>query len=164
MLSELAIVLQDGELIADTMKTSTLLAYPSAVRKEVEAITCSARTRERILELPEDYDSIIGTGGVHPSGSEAQRVVLARTSLSSALVFFLDKVTVQANPHSEWRTQEVLEVLPRRRTTIVVAHRLSTIADADQILVPDSGRIVERGAHAEFFTLDNIHTALWKAQ
>ncbi|QWW19275.1 ABC transporter ATP-binding protein [Schaalia sp. 19OD2882] len=164
LLSRLTIVLQDGGLLTDTVEANIRLGRPLATREQVEAAAHRARIDGRIRELPDGYDSVIGTGGVHFSGGEAQRIALARAFLTGSEVLLLDEATAQADPHSERQIQEALGTLAAGRTTIVIAHRLATIVDADQILVLDSGRIVESGTHAELLTRGGTYAAMWEAQ
>ncbi|MDC4232166.1 ABC transporter ATP-binding protein/permease [Actinomyces sp. B33] len=164
LLSRMAIVLQDGGLIADTVEENIRLGHPGASRAQVEEAARAARIHDRILELPDGYDSVVGSPGVHFSGGEAQRIALARAFIGDPDVLLLDEATAQADPHSERRIQEALGALARGRTTIVIAHRLSTIVDADQILVLDEGRLVESGTHRELVELGGTYAAMWEAQ
>ena len=164
LLSQLAIVLQDGGLLSDSVTENIRLGRPDATEEEIVEAAKSALIHERILELPRGYDSVIGTEGAHFSGGEAQRLALARAFLSDSRILLLDEATAQADPHSERRIQEALGALARNRTTIVIAHRLATVVDADQILVLDQGRLVDSGTHTELLARKGVYADMWKAQ
>lgn len=164
LLSQLAIVLQDGGLLSDSVAENIRLGRPDATEEEIVEAAKSALIHERILELPRGYDSVIGTEGAHFSGGEAQRLALARAFLSDSRILLLDEATAQADPHSERRIQEALGALARNRTTIVIAHRLATVVDADQILVLDQGRLVDSGTHTELLARKGVYADMWKAQ
>lgn len=164
LLSRLAVVLQEGGLLSATVEENIRLGRPQAHRSDVEEAAKRARIHERIMALPDGYDSVVGTDGTHFSGGEAQRIALARAFLGDAPVLLLDEATAQADPHSERRIQEALGALSRGRTTIVIAHRLATIVDADQILVLSGGRIVERGRHEELLARAGMYAKMWEAQ
>lgn len=164
LLSRLAIVLQDGGLLADTVVENIRLGRPDASREEIEAAAASARIHERILELPDGYDTVIGSAGAKLSGGEAQRIALARAFLADSQVMLLDEATAQADPHSERRIQEALGALAEGRTTVVIAHRLATIVDADMIVVLDGGRVAETGTHSDLLARGGVYAAMWEAQ
>ena len=164
LLSTVGIVLQEGGIINDTVRANICLSKPSASQAEVERAAQAALIHDRILELPQGYDTVLGNEGAHLSGGEAQRVALARVFLADSPVILLDEATAQADPHSERHIQEALANLSRGRTVVVIAHRLATVQDVDQILVLDGGRLVEAGTHAQLVQAGGTYQQMWEAQ
>ncbi|MFF7293557.1 ABC transporter ATP-binding protein [Microbacterium sp. NPDC008134] len=155
-------VLQDVQLIAGTVRENLRLAKADADDTALEAVCRAAQIHDRILELPRGYDSEIGVDARF-SGGEAQRLSIARALLADAPVLVLDEATAFADPESEAAIQDALAVLVADRTVLVIAHRLHTIVDVDQIVVLDQGRIVERGTPAELRAGDGLFSRLWAA-
>lgn len=155
-------VLQDVQLIAGSVRENLLLARPDAGDDDLERVCRAAQIHERLLELPRGYDSEIGVDA-RLSGGEAQRLSIARALLADAPVLVLDEATAFADPESEAAIQDALAVLVADRTVLVIAHRLHTIVDVDQIVVLDEGHVVERGTPAELRSSDGLFSRLWAA-
>lgn len=155
-------VLQDVQLIAGTVRENLLLARADADDAAVEAACRAAQIHDRILELPRGYDSEIG-GDARLSGGEAQRLSIARAILADAPILVLDEATAFADPESEAAIQDALAVLVADRTVLVIAHRLHTIADVDDVIVLDGGRVVEQGPPAELRDSGGLFSRLWEA-
>lgn len=164
LLSRVAIVLQDVALSNDSVHDNIALARPGATREQVEVAAKAACIHDRIMAMPHGYDTVLGGEGGFLSGGERQRVTLARAYLQDAPILILDEATAQADPRSERNIHEALSGLAVGRTVIIVAHRLSTICDADQILVMDGGEIVERGTHERLLAMNGRYSAMWQAQ
>lgn len=162
--SRVAIVLQDVALSHDSVHDNIALGRPGAAREQVEAAARAACIHERIMRLPRGYDTVLGEEGGFLSGGERQRVTLARAYLQDAPVLVLDEATAQADPASERDIHAALSRLAAGRTVIVIAHRLSTVRDADQILVVDDGAIVERGRHEDLLAAGGRYAAMWRSQ
>ena len=141
-------VTQETYLFHDTVRANLLYAKPEATQEELEAAARAAAIHDRVMDLPQGYDTIVGERGYKLSGGEKQRIAIARVLLKDPRILILDEATSALDTVSERLIQRALEQLERGRTTIAIAHRLSTILRADQILVYDRGRIVERGTHA----------------
>ncbi|CAO5171176.1 ATP-binding cassette, subfamily B, bacterial IrtA/YbtP [Frankia sp. AiPs1] len=156
-------LLQDSVLLARSIRDNIALAVPAASDEAVHAAARAAAIDERIRALPRGYDSVVGEDA-HLSGGEAQRVAIARTLLADTPVILLDEATAFADPDSEAAIQDALAELAVGRTLLVIAHRLYTITDADQILVLDEGRLVERGRHLDLLAAGGRYAALWAAQ
>jgi subfamily B ATP-binding cassette protein MsbA len=162
---QIALVSQDITLFNDTIANN--IAYGAlAERSEEEVIRAadSAHALEFIRELPEGFDTIIGDKGVLLSGGQRQRIAIARALLKNAPILILDEATSALDTESERNIQEALEDLMKNRTTLVIAHRLSTVEDADKILVLRDGRVVESGTHQELLAADGNYSALYKVQ
>ncbi|APU21415.1 ABC transporter ATP-binding protein [Actinoalloteichus sp. GBA129-24] len=156
-------VFQDVALLRMSVLENIRLGRPEATEDEVRAAAEAARIHERILAAPRGYDSVIGTE-LRLSGGEAQRLSIARALLADTPLLILDEATALADPHAEAQIQDALSALAARRTLLVIAHRLATITQADQILVLDGGRVVERGSHEELLSTRGRYARMWQAQ
>ncbi|WP_082376119.1 ABC transporter ATP-binding protein [Nocardiopsis sp. NRRL B-16309] len=157
-------VFQDTHLLRDTVRANIALGRPNADQEEIEAAARAARVHDLALALPRGYDTVIGEDA-ELSGGEAQRVCVARALLADPDVLVLDEATSYADPETDADLQDALSALARGRTLMVIAHRLGTVVDADQILVVDEGRIVQRGRHGELLAdTDGVYARLWASQ
>jgi ATP-binding cassette subfamily B protein len=158
--SAVGVVSQETYLFHASVRENLRFARPDATDEEIEAAARAARIHDLIAGLPEGYDTKVGERGYRFSGGEKQRIAIARTILRNPPILVLDEATSSLDTRTERAVQEALDTLAEGRTTITIAHRLSTIRDADQIVVLDSGRVVERGAHDELLELGGRYAAL----
>lgn len=163
LMDTVSFVFQDTFLFFDTLYENIRVGKPGASREEVYAAARAAQCHDFIERLPQGYDTLIGEGGVYLSGGEVQRVSVARAILKGAPVLVLDEATAFADPENEYKMQMALKELVKEKTVIVIAHRLSSIREADQILVLQEGRIAERGVHAELLDKGGVYRRMWNA-
>ncbi|WP_168075838.1 ABC transporter ATP-binding protein [Caulobacter sp. SSI4214] len=156
----IAVVPQDPALFHRSLLENIAYGKPDATREEVEAAARKARAHDFILKLPQGYDTLVGERGVKLSGGERQRVAIARAFLADAPILVLDEATSSLDVETEGQVQAAAEALMEGRTTIVIAHRLSTVRGADRILVFQKGRVVEEGRHAELKAKGGVYARL----
>lgn len=160
----IGIVPQDTVLFNDTIYYNIAYGHPSATEEEIYAAAKSAYIHDFIETLPQKYQTVVGERGLKLSGGEKQRVAIARTILKNPPILIFDEATSALDSQSEKSIQAELKRIAINRTTLTIAHRLSTISDADQILVMDQGRIVERGTHIQLLAINGIYARMWELQ
>ncbi|MDX8386684.1 MAG: ABC transporter ATP-binding protein/permease [Gallionella sp.] len=160
----IGIVPQDTVLFNDTIYYNIAYGRPEASRDEIIAAAQAAHIHTFIDSLPQGYDSMVGERGLKLSGGEKQRVAIARAILKNPAILIFDEATSALDSKSERAIQAELQTISQNRTTLVIAHRLSTVVDADQILVMDNGHIVERGTHRDLLALNKVYAQMWNLQ
>lgn len=157
-------VTQETYLFHDTLRANLLYAKPDAAQAELEAVCRAANIHEFIASLPDGYDTLVGERGYRLSGGEKQRVAIARVLLKDPKVLILDEATSSLDSQSEALIQGAMQIVMQGRTSLVIAHRLSTVMNADLILVMDQGRLVERGRHEDLLQLGGLYANLYTTQ
>ncbi|MFZ0625945.1 MAG: ABC transporter ATP-binding protein [Acidimicrobiia bacterium] len=160
----IGVVTQESYLFHDTIGANLRYARPDASEKQLLEAARAANIDEMIGRLPDGYETIVGERGYRLSGGEKQRIAIARVLLEDPRILILDEATSHLDSRSEALIQEALETLMKGRTSLVIAHRLSTVRKADQILVIDEGRLVERGTHASLVEKDGLYASLYRTQ
>lgn len=160
----IGVVPQDTVLFNDTIRYNIAYGRPGATQEEVEHAARLAQVHDFVLRLPDGYDTRVGERGLKLSGGEKQRVAIARTILKDPRVLILDEATSALDTRTESEIQSALRGVAQGRTTLVIAHRLSTVVDADEIIVLQEGRVAERGSHARLLAEDGLYAAMWRRQ
>jgi ATP-binding cassette subfamily B protein len=160
----IGVVPQDTVLFNDTILYNIAYGRPGASRTEIEAAARAARIHDFVAGLPDGYDTVVGERGLKLSGGEKQRVAIARVVLKAPDILVFDEATSALDTKTEREIQQSLAEVATGRTTLVIAHRLSTVVDADEILVLDQGRIVERGHHRELLAKGGVYAVMWLRQ
>jgi len=162
--ASVGVVTQETYLFHDTIAANLRYAKPDATQVELEVAARAANIHDMIAKLPDRYETVVGERGYRLSGGEKQRIAIARVLLEDPKILILDEATSHLDSRSEALIQEALEVLMKGRTSLVIAHRLSTVRAADQILVIDDGGIVEQGTHASLVAADGLYASLYQTQ
>jgi ATP-binding cassette subfamily B protein len=160
----IGIVPQDTVLFNDTIGYNIAYGQPEASREQVERAADLAHIGDFVRSLPQGFDTTVGERGLKLSGGEKQRVAIARTILKNPAILLFDEATSALDTHTEQEIQANLREVSRGRTTLTIAHRLSTVVDADEILVLEAGRVVERGRHADLLARNGAYAAMWQRQ
>lgn len=162
LLKNISIVFQQVYLFHDTILNNIKFGKPDATLEEVVAACRKAGCHDFIMEMEQDYDTLVGEGGSSLSGGEKQRISIARAILKDAPIILLDEATASVDPDNEKHIQAAINALVKDKTLVVIAHRLSTIREADQILVIDDGRIAQRGTHQELIAKEGQYYDFWQ--
>jgi len=158
----IAVVTQEAVLFDESISANIALGKPGASLDEIKAAARNAAAHDFIEEMPEGYETRVGEGGLKLSGGQRQRVAIARAMLRNAPILLLDEATSALDAESERQVQDALSRLMKGRTTIVIAHRLSTVVDADRIYVLDKGQVAQAGTHAELMAADGLYANLYR--
>ena len=161
LMGQVAFVFQDTRLFKESLLENIRAARPDASREEVLAAAHAAQCDDILEKLPQGLDTVVGARGVYLSGGEQQRIALARAILKDAPIVVLDEATAFADPENEQQIQKAFETLTRNKTVLMIAHRLSTVQNADNILVLSEGKIVEQGSHSALLTKNGVYAAMW---
>ncbi|MDR2109635.1 MAG: ABC transporter ATP-binding protein/permease [Coriobacteriales bacterium] len=162
LMENVAFVFQGGRLFADTLLENVRAARPDASREQVLAALADAQCDDIVAKLPQGVDTLIGAEGVYLSGGEQQRLLLARAILKDSAIVVLDEATAFADADNEARIQQSLKRVMKGRTVVIIAHRLSSVVDADQLLVIADGKVVERGTHASLVDANGPYRQMWE--
>ena len=161
LMKKIAFVFQNSKLFKMSLRENLLIAKPDAIDEEIDNALINSGCKEIIKGLKNGLDTVYGTRGTYFSGGEAQRLSIARAFLKDADIIILDEATAFADPENEHLIQESFKKLSKNKTTLMIAHRLSTVVDADKILVIDKGRIVEEGKHSDLINMNGHYKKLW---
>ena len=164
LLSQISMVFQDVYLFHDTIENNIKMGKETATREEVIDAAKKASCHDFIMALPEGYDTMVGEGGSTLSGGEKQRISIARALLKDAPIVLLDEATASLDPENEVLIQAAISELVNEKTVIIVAHRLQSIYNADQIIVLEDGRVAESGKHDELIQKAGKYAHLWEEQ
>ena len=162
LMSQVAFVFQDPKLFKDSLLENIRAARPAAAREEVLRAAHLAQCDDILAKLPKGIDTVVGTKGVYLSGGETQRIAIARAILKDAPIIVLDEATAFADPENEYEIHKAFEGLTEGKTVLMIAHRLSTVQKANQILVFQEGGIVEKGTHTELLSQKGIYAGMWE--
>ena len=157
LMAQISMVFQNVYLFADTIENNIKFGKPEASHEEVVAAAQKACCHDFISALPDGYNTVIGEGGASLSGGEKQRISIARAMLKDAPIVIFDEATANVDPENEDRLQKAIEALTRDKTIIMIAHRLKTVRNADQILVVNDGKIVQQGKHEDLIEQTGIY-------
>jgi ABC-type transport system involved in Fe-S cluster assembly fused permease/ATPase subunit len=160
----IGVVPQDTVLFNDTIRYNIAYGKPDATQDEIEHAARVAQVHDFVVSLPDGYDTKVGERGLKLSGGEKQRVAIARTILKDPRILILDEATSALDTRTEQDIQTALRAVARHRTTLVIAHRLSTVVDADEIIVLRDGRVAERGRHAALLARGGLYSHMWALQ
>ncbi|OZI74513.1 ABCB family ABC transporter ATP-binding protein/permease [Bordetella genomosp. 12] len=160
----IGVVPQDTVLFNDTIRYNIAYGRPEASEAQVHQAARLAHIHDLVMGMPEGYDTVVGERGLKLSGGEKQRVAIARTILKNPCIFLFDEATSALDSHTEREIQDNLREVSQGRSTLIIAHRLSTVADADDIIVLGEGRVVERGRHADLLARKGVYASLWARQ
>lgn len=164
LLRNFSMVFQDVYLFNDTLEANIAFGTAGATHEQVVEAAKRARCHDFISALPNGYDTIVGEGGASLSGGERQRISIARALLKDAPIVVLDEATASIDPENEQLIQQALTELTRKKTVVVIAHRLATIEHADQILVVEDGTVVQRGTHEELLAQEGVYRRFVEAR
>ena len=162
LMKQVAFVFQDTRLFKESLLENIRAARPDASREEVLSAAHAAQCDDILDKLPQGLDTVVGARGVYLSGGEQQRIALARAILKDAPIVVLDEATAFADPENEHQIQKAFEALIRNKTVLMIAHRLSTVQDADHIIVLSGGKIAEQGCHESLLAQHGVYAAMWE--
>ena len=162
LMDQVAFVFQNNRLFKASILENVRAARPDASREQVRAALMAAQCQDILNKLPDGLDTMIGTEGTYLSGGEQQRIALARAILKDAPIVVLDEGTAFADPENEHQIQKAFETLTKNKTVLMIAHRLSTVQDADNILVLSDGKIAEQGSHESLLVKKGVYAAMWE--
>ena len=154
------VVTQEPIMFSTTIRENIRLTKPQATQEELEAVSTTANAHSFISDLPDGYDTYVGEGGIQLSGGQKQRIAIARCLLQNPKILLLDEATSALDTQSERLVQSALEKASKGRTTIIVAHRLSTVQNADMIFCIKKGKVKESGSHNELLTKEGLYAEL----
>ena len=162
LMKKIAFVFQNSKLFKMSLRDNLLIAKPDATDQEIDSALISSGSKDIVQRLEKGLDTVYGTKGTYFSGGEAQRLSIARAFLKDADIIILDEATAFTDPENEHLIQESFKKLSKNKTTLMIAHRLSTVIEADKILVIDKGKIVEEGKHADLIHINGHYKKLWE--
>ena len=164
LLAQVSMVMQNAYLFRGTIRENLCFGNESITEQQMMEACQKAQCHDFISALPEDYDTVVGEGGATLSGGERQRISLARAFLKNVPILLLDAPTASLDADNEAMVQKALDDIAKERTVVMIAHRLKTVRNAEQILVLEDGRITQKGTHSQLVGMDGLYSRLWDLQ